>query len=67
MTKTRRRFKQDTTLRTRVSRFASDIRHEAEKLPAGQARDELMKKLRSADTALRIDAWASSDELNPPI
>jgi hypothetical protein len=67
MTKKRNRFKQDTTLQARLTRFASDVRHEAEKLPPGEAREALLKKLRSADAAMEIDAWASTDELNPPV
>jgi hypothetical protein len=62
----RRRFKQIDTLQERLSKFARDIKTRAEHLPAGDERDQLLKRARRADTAAHIDEWASSPGLQPP-
>jgi hypothetical protein len=62
----RRRFKQEISLRDRLSAFISAMRERAEMAPPGPERDELLKKARNAETAVEIDGWANSNELRPP-
>jgi hypothetical protein len=62
----RRRFKQTNSLQDRLQAFADDVREEASNLPPGPQKDELLKKVRQADTASHLDAWASSPGLQPP-
>jgi len=64
--KTRRRFKQNISLRDRLAAWAMEIRRRAESLPPGAQRDALMKKVRQADTASHLDQWANSPGLQPP-
>ncbi|MBR0868965.1 hypothetical protein JQ633_01240 [Bradyrhizobium tropiciagri] len=64
--KKRRRFKQTETLQERLNKFAADILEQANKLPLGQEREDLIKRARRADTAANIDQWASSLGLQPP-
>ena len=35
-------------------------------MPEGPAREELVKKIRQAETASEIEGWANSPELQPP-
>ncbi|MBR0970464.1 MULTISPECIES: hypothetical protein [Bradyrhizobium] len=51
----RRRVQQTTSLQERLAEFARTIREKAESLPDGKERDELLKRLRSADTASTLD------------
>jgi hypothetical protein len=62
----RRRFKQTQSLHDRLSAWTENIRSQAAKLPPGSERDALLKKLRQADTASDLEAWASSPGLQPP-
>ena len=50
----------------RLSEFASDAREEADKLPPGAERDEMLSKASQADTAAHLDEWANSAGLQPP-
>jgi hypothetical protein len=45
---------------------AEAFKREAEKLPYGRERDELLRKARQLETASRIDAWVSSPGLSSP-
>jgi hypothetical protein len=63
---TRRRFKQITSLQDRLSEFIADARSEADAAPDGADEYELRKKIRQAETAANIEAWANSSELQPP-
>jgi hypothetical protein len=65
MTK-RRRFKQTKTLKERLSNFARDTRERASILPAGQEKDDLLRRARQADTASHLDEWINSPGLQPP-
>lgn len=66
MEKQRRRFKQTTTLAQRLALEANRLRERAQHLSAGPEQTELWRKVRQAETALRIDAWlASPGELSP--
>ena len=62
----RRRFKQTTSLKDRLTAFANEVREQAEQLAPGLERDEIMKKARQADIAAHIDEWANSSGLQPP-
>jgi hypothetical protein len=62
----RRRFKQTQSLQDRLRTFADDIRAEADKLPPGTEKDELLKKARHADTASHLDEWINSPGLQSP-
>jgi hypothetical protein len=62
----RRRFKQTIPLKGRLTAWAKDVMAQAQTLPPGPERDELIKKARQADTAAHIDDWANSPGLRPP-
>jgi hypothetical protein len=59
MKRTRRRFKQTTSLRERLQAFAENVRKQASGLPAGYERDELLIRAHRADVAAHIDEWAN--------
>ena len=59
MVKRRRRFKQTTTLAQRLEEEARRLRERARQLPPGTEQASLWRKVRQAETALRIDAWLS--------
>jgi hypothetical protein len=61
----RRHFKQTTSLKDRLTAFAEEARQKATELPPGPERDEMLKKVRQADTASHLDAWANSPGLRP--
>ncbi len=62
----RRRFKQSTCLQDRLTEFAKDAREKADQLPAGCARDDLLKKADQADVAAHLNEWINSPGLQPP-
>jgi hypothetical protein len=62
----RRRFKQVLPLKERLSAFIDAMTARAEITPHGTERDEMLKKVQAAHTAVEIDGWASSRELQPP-
>jgi hypothetical protein len=62
----RRRSKQPTSLQDRISDWASGVREEAAAMPPGRERDELLKKLRHAETAMHLKDWAESPGLQSP-
>jgi hypothetical protein len=66
MVKRRRRFKQTTTLAERLAQEANRLRERAQHLSAGPEQTELWRKVRQAETALRIDAWLASPGELPP-
>jgi hypothetical protein len=57
MVKRRRRFKQTTSLAQRLTQEASRLRERAKSLSPGPEQAQLWRKVRQAETALRIDAW----------
>jgi hypothetical protein len=64
---TRRRYlNQETTLQDRVVEWAKEVRAQAAELPPGPDRDELLKKVRQAETAMHLADWVRSPELQPP-
>jgi hypothetical protein len=62
----RRRFKQILSFPDRLAHEAERLREEAKKMPHGKEREELLRKARQADTALRINDWLSSPGLKQP-
>jgi hypothetical protein len=60
MVKKRRRFKQTTTLAERLTEEAGRLRERARNLPPGVEQTLLWRKVRQAETALRIEAWLGS-------
>ena len=60
MQKTRRRFKQTTSLAERLNAQVIELRDRASSLPPGTEQTELWRKVRQTETALRIDQWLSS-------
>jgi hypothetical protein len=66
MPKRRHFFKQQTTLQDRIIEWAKEVRDQAAALPPGPDRDMLLTKVRQAETALHLEDWASSPELQPP-
>jgi hypothetical protein len=62
----RRRFKQTTSLKDRLTSFANEVREKALQLRPGPEQDALLKKARQADTAAHLDEWANSPGLQPP-
>jgi hypothetical protein len=62
----RRRFKQTESLPDRLKKWSTEVLRQANQLPPGSKRDELLKKVRQAETASHLDEWANSPGLQPP-
>jgi hypothetical protein len=62
----RRRFKQQTSLQDRIAEWAAGVRELAGRMRPGPERDELLKKLRQAETAMHMEEWANSPGLQSP-
>jgi hypothetical protein len=45
---------------------AANLRKQAQGMPSGVRRDELLRKARRADPASHLDEWANSPGLQPP-
>jgi hypothetical protein len=61
-----RRSKQITFLKDGLSEQVARWREEANALPAGHERQELLRKARQADVSARLDEWLTSSGLQPP-
>ncbi|HLZ05585.1 MAG TPA: hypothetical protein VKR55_25975 [Bradyrhizobium sp.] len=61
----RRRFRQTTTLAQRLTLEARRLRERARNLPPGAEQTQLWRKVRQAETALRIDEWLASPRPSP--
>jgi hypothetical protein len=59
----RRRFKQQTSLQDRIAEWAASVRDQINGMRPGPERDELIKKLHQAETAMHLDDWANSPGL----
>jgi hypothetical protein len=59
----RRHFKQILTFPERLSERAQRLRKEAQTTPPGKNRDDLLQKVRQAETAAHIDEWLTSPRL----
>jgi hypothetical protein len=62
----RSRTNQPISLKERLALFSKGILQQAEALPDGPERDELLKKVKPATTAQELEAWANSPGLQPP-
>jgi hypothetical protein len=62
----RRRFKQVTSLKDRLILEAENLRRQANEMPPGVRRDELLRKARQAEIAAHVDDWLSSPGLQAP-
>jgi hypothetical protein len=64
--KKRPRFKQALSLRERLELWAEKVRDQAAVLSPGREKEALLKKIRAAEAASHLDAWANSRGLQPP-
>ena len=62
----RRDFGQQTTLQDRIAEWAVSVREQVAAMAPGRDRDELLKRLRQAETAMHLQDWANSSGLQPP-
>lgn len=62
----RRRFKQPLSLNDRLSAFIHAMRERAELVGPGPEREEILKKLKKAETAVEMDRMVNSSELKSP-
>jgi hypothetical protein len=62
----RRRFKNVLTFPVDCGQEAQKLREEAEKLPRGKEREDLLRRARQAETAAHVNEWLTSAELQPP-
>jgi hypothetical protein len=60
----KRRF--DQSLDDRLADEARRLREEAELLPHGPLRDQILRKARQAETGSRVSEWLSSPGLRSP-
>jgi len=66
MAERRRRFRQTKSLEERLADEAARLREQAELLPPGQLRDEVLRKARQAETGAHMSEWLTSPGLQPP-
>ena len=62
----RRRFKQTISFADRLTTFINAMTARVEITPPGPERDEMVKKVQAAQSAVEIDGWTNSRELQPP-
>jgi hypothetical protein len=62
----RRHFKQSLTLSDRLSAFIHAMRERAKLVGPGPERDEILEKVKKAETAAELDRAVNSNELKPP-
>jgi hypothetical protein len=62
----RRRVKQVTSFKDRLTSFAKDVREKASRLPPGAEREAMLMRASQADTAAHLDDWINSSGLQPP-
>jgi hypothetical protein len=56
----RRHLKQSSTLEYRLTQEASNLRTQAQGMPDGVRRDELLRKAEQMDAAIHFDRWLSN-------
>ena len=61
----RRRFKQSLTLSDRLSAFIHAMRERAKLAGPGPERDEILKKVKKAETAIEMDRAVNTMDLKP--
>lgn len=62
----RRHIKQTRSLEERMAEQAAKLRDQAAQLPAGKARDDLLKRAKVAETGGQINDWINSPGLQAP-
>ena len=62
----RRRERQMDPLEIRLAAEAERLREQAELLPPGATRDEMLRKARQAETGSQMSEWLRSPGLQPP-
>jgi hypothetical protein len=62
----RRRFKQTDMLEDRLAAQVIRLRAEADALPPGPARDDLLRLARQAETGAHMSEWLRSPGLQSP-
>jgi hypothetical protein len=62
----RRRVKQTQSLEERLAQQAKRLKEEAKSLPAGAAREALLRKAVQAETGSHMSEWLSSRGLRSP-
>ena len=65
MTIKRRRFKQSKSLEERLADEAKRLREQAELLPLGALRTEVLRKALQAETGLHMSEWLRRPGCNP--
>ncbi len=58
--------RQSLTFEYRLAREASNLRLQAEGMPVGVRRTELLRKARQIDVAGELNKWLTSPGLQPP-
>jgi hypothetical protein len=61
----RRCFKQPSTLEYRLETEVANLRKQAEGMPHGIRREELLRKARQAEIASHMFEWLESPDLQP--
>jgi hypothetical protein len=62
----RRRIKQTPSLEERLVENVGQFRQQAELLPHGHTRDQIMRRIRQNETASHLSEWLRSSGLRPP-
>lgn len=62
----RQRINHTTSFEDRLAGQAQRFREQANTLPPGKERDELIRKARQAETASHINEWVASPGLRSP-
>ena len=66
MQQQRRLFTQNESLEKRLADEAKSLREEAELLPNGRVRDEVLRKARQAETGSHMSEWLRSPGRQSP-
>jgi hypothetical protein len=66
MVKKRNRFKQTTTLEHRLQQFADELRRQAKAVPPGAEKTDLMRRIRTSETASRLEAMMKAKTFELP-
>jgi hypothetical protein len=62
----RSRVKQTRSLDERLAEQATELKAQADELPAGAERESLLKRARIAETGAHLSDWIKSPGLRPP-
>jgi hypothetical protein len=64
--KKRQRIKHTATFDERLAERAKHLKDQARAMPAGQTRDDLLRRARQMETASHINEWLCSPGLSSP-